>query len=677
MTIKKKPIPVSPGLGPKRAVIYLRVSDPKQVMTDYDPEGISLPAQRKACQKKAEQMGLSVVKEYVEPGRSATEMARRKEFQAMLARIKEKKDVDAVIVYKLSRLARNRIDEALVMDMFRRMEVELVSATEPIDDTPEGQFMQGILSAMNQFRSQQDGADIAYKMGEKAKKGGTLGRAPIGYLNVKEKVDDGYEVRTVAVDPERAPFIRQAFELYRDGHTLQDICDILTSRGLTTKPTSRYPAQAITDGKMADLLRDPYYIGLVTYKGEIFPGRHPAIVDRELFEQVQEIAKTRGVTGARYRVHDHILKGVLWCGACHKVRLEYLAQRQPAEADANDETDKALSGSLEQIPPDRRMILQKAEGGGGTYWYFFCRGRQEHTCDNPYTNTVLLEVAVEQCYRTLAFGTDFIGAMKDSLAQTVREITASDREVRQQVEQTLTKLHAKEERLVDLAMEGTLPGDVIGRRLADIRSQRQQAEAQQISIVEDVKVGAANITRALDFLSNPYDMYSRASEVTKKQLNATIFERIYVHVDRVTDVDLRPGLHELKELERAAREFAAGERAAAQAEHAQPGAARDRQGRTAAASASKSDLALASGDPDDRAATSAPDGTEAATSSQEAPSTTKAAPQGGLSLDHRSLTRYLTCTFTESVHGSSKRPLVRLTRFERATFCSGGRRSIH
>lgn len=55
---------VPPG---SRAVLYLRVSSKGQVNTDYDPEGISIPAQRASCQRKADQLGLTVVAEYVEP----------------------------------------------------------------------------------------------------------------------------------------------------------------------------------------------------------------------------------------------------------------------------------------------------------------------------------------------------------------------------------------------------------------------------------------------------------------------------------------------------------------------------------------------------------------------------------------------------------------------------------
>ncbi|WP_373426585.1 hypothetical protein [Microbacterium trichothecenolyticum] len=51
------------------------MSSKKQVDTDYDPEGISLPAQRLACEKKAEQMGLQIVDEYVDAGFSGTDVA--------------------------------------------------------------------------------------------------------------------------------------------------------------------------------------------------------------------------------------------------------------------------------------------------------------------------------------------------------------------------------------------------------------------------------------------------------------------------------------------------------------------------------------------------------------------------------------------------------------------------
>jgi hypothetical protein len=86
------PEPVEVAPERKRAVIYLRVSTPSQVKTDYNPEGISLPAQRDACELKAAALETDIVREFVEPGRSATSIDKRPVFQEMLAWIKRRKE---------------------------------------------------------------------------------------------------------------------------------------------------------------------------------------------------------------------------------------------------------------------------------------------------------------------------------------------------------------------------------------------------------------------------------------------------------------------------------------------------------------------------------------------------------------------------------------------------------
>jgi site-specific DNA recombinase len=258
----------------KRVVLYLRVSSQRQVNTDYDPEGISLPAQRAACVRAAERLGYEIVDEYVEPGRSGREMTKRLAFQDMMTRISTIRDIDAVLVYKLSRMNRNRIDDAFVLTELRKYNVTLISATENIDETPVGQLMHGILASFNEFRSAEDGADIRYKMGEKAKKGGTINRAPIGYLNMGVRVEDR-EVRTVRPDPQRAHFIPLAFELYASNeYTFQDLSDELFDRGLRTRATVSTPAGQLVPQQVGRMLRDPYYAGWVSYEGERFKGRH-------------------------------------------------------------------------------------------------------------------------------------------------------------------------------------------------------------------------------------------------------------------------------------------------------------------------------------------------------------------------------------------------------------------
>lgn len=267
-----------------RTVIYLRVSSARQAGRDYAPEGISIPAQRAACNRRAEQLGLKIVDEYVEPGRSATEMSKRAAFQRMLTRLRDTGDVNHVIVYKLSRMARNRVDDALVMADLREHGVTLISATESVDDSPVGQLMHGILATFNHIDR-----------------------------------TNGRDIRTVIVDPERAHLIQLGFELFAAGNlTLDQLSERLYQNGLRTRPTARYPAQRVSISKLARMLRDRYYLGFITYRGEELLGRHDPIIDQHLFDRVQAVIHARFASGERRRVHHHYLKGTLYCGHCHQ-----------------------------------------------------------------------------------------------------------------------------------------------------------------------------------------------------------------------------------------------------------------------------------------------------------------------------------------------------------------------
>ncbi|WP_187684703.1 recombinase family protein [Nocardia wallacei] len=469
---------VSDGEAPPgtRTLLYLRVSTPGQVNTDYDPEGISIPAQRVAGQRKAEQLGLNIIGEYIEPGRSATEITKRVEFQRMLDRIRRERDVDYIIVYELARFARNRLDDAIVMADLRKRGVTLISATESIDDTPVGQLMHGILAAFNEYRSRKDGADVSFKMGEKARKGGTLGQATIGYLNVLLQTEDGRKIRTVEIDPERGPLVEQAWKLYATGdYSLIDIERIMRDRGLRTRRTPKRAPKPVTSKEWARFFRSNYYIGIVTYKGEEIPGRHQALVDEETFNRVQRVLDEHGVAGERRRVHHHYLKGSLFCG---KDRMEGVV---------------------------RRMIIQRTPGRhGGDYWYFFCIGNQKNAgCHSPHLNADRVEEAVVEHYKTIAFSPEFIEAMRLAIDKMLAESEAAQRLYRKQLQDQLKDLDTRETNLIELAADGELPQGKIRSRLTEIKRDRERLEAELGKVQLDLSTSAEYLRSFLELLRDP------------------------------------------------------------------------------------------------------------------------------------------------------------------------------
>ena len=188
-----------------RAVIYLRVSTKEQAERGGEAEGFSIPAQREACTRKAASLEAAVVAEFVDRGESARS-AHRPQLQALLAYVREN-PVEYVIVHKVDRLARNRADDVEITLAIRASGAALVSCSENIDETPSGALLHAIMSGVAEFYSRNLANEVNKGLIQKAKNGGTPTKAPLGYLNVR-RIEDGREVRTVEIDPERGPLMR-------------------------------------------------------------------------------------------------------------------------------------------------------------------------------------------------------------------------------------------------------------------------------------------------------------------------------------------------------------------------------------------------------------------------------------------------------------------------------------
>jgi site-specific DNA recombinase len=299
----------------KLAVSYLRVSTTAQADTDYSAEGYSLPAQREANERTAHRLDAVIVAEFMDVGESA-KSADRPELQAMLQFLRELGSVSYVIVHKVDRLARSREDDITINLAIRQSGAQLVSSTENIDQTPSGKLLHGIMATIAEFYSSNLALEAKKGMRQKAKSGGTPGLAPLGYLNVRTKVD-GREIRTVVVDPDRAPLIQWMFRAYATGDwTMEQLRDELDRRGLRLVATRKRPARPVSTQHINKMLVNRYYLGLVRFEGVWYEGRHPALIDTETFEQVQAIRSARAVAGDKPQKHPHYLKGSVFCGRC-------------------------------------------------------------------------------------------------------------------------------------------------------------------------------------------------------------------------------------------------------------------------------------------------------------------------------------------------------------------------
>ena len=482
-------------LTPKRAVSYIRVSTREQAQRGGSEEGFSLPAQREANKRKAQSMGALVVKEFADRGESARS-ANRPELQKMLAYLKEDGGIDYVIVHKLDRLARNRADDVEINRAFEDAGVRLVSTSENIDQTPGGMLLHGIMSSIAEFYSRNLANEVIKGMGEKARNGGTLGKAPLGYLNVRGRDEHGREVRTVELDEERAPLVRLAFTEYATGNwTVRQLADHLNTLGLSIPPTPRRCAKPITATRLHEILRHPYYKGIVTFQGVEYPGKHEPLVDSQTWQTVQTILASRRY-GERQRIHNHFLKSTVVCGQC-----------------------------------GARLSVQNAKNSKGTiYPYFVCARRcRLHDCAFTAVLIDVVEDRMVDLYRTIQLSAADRTQIEHYLHDELAQIEGDKAKAVRSLTTRRTNIEDRRRRLLHAHYEGAVPLDLLKEEQAKLSTELNQIERQLAAYQADAAEVRRHLTQALDLLEDCHRLYMAAPPHLKKLLNQVFFQRVLVN----------------------------------------------------------------------------------------------------------------------------------------------------
>lgn len=237
-------------------------------------------------------------------------------FRDLLRYVEEHPDVRYVVIYMRSRAFRNLADAAITKRILASMGVKLISAKEDFGEGYMADAMEAVTDIMNEVQVRQSGEDIKQKLLNNAKNGGTVGRAKHGYINDRKDFD-GRLVNTISVDERRAPLIQWAFEQYATAeYSVWRLATLLGDMGLTTRASAKRPERPVSPSALAKILRDPYYTGMLPFKGTLYPGRHEALVSQETFLACQAILDRRNRKGDRDFVHFHYLKGMLYCGLC-------------------------------------------------------------------------------------------------------------------------------------------------------------------------------------------------------------------------------------------------------------------------------------------------------------------------------------------------------------------------
>jgi site-specific DNA recombinase len=491
------------------AAIYARVSSFGQLGRDGDEDGYSLPAQVEAGKREAIQRGATLAKVYMERAESA-KSDDRPVLQAMMRELPAL-GVKYLIVHKVDRLARNRLDDAVLYQKLVGMGITLVSVTENIDETPAGRLMHGMLASFAEYYSNNLATEVKKGLRRKHEQGGTPHRPPIGYRSKREWIS-GQDIRTVELDPDRAPLVTLAFDLYATGRwTTRRLAKHLTELGLRTRATRRAPERPLTASRIQEMLRKSYYIGIVTWDGQSYPGKHHKLTNQDTFDKVQALLAAAKIGGDRAQVHQHYLRGSIFCEKCHG-----------------------------------RLLYGRHKGRSRHYEYFACNNRRTRgrdiQCDSLHHLVASTEDSViDDVYTQLYLEVEISEQIRRELTDDLSDRTAVIRQEAERHERALKGIEAKQEKLVQLFYRDLVTEDVFAAEQEKLKTERRAAKRLQAIASAQLEDVDEALEIALSRLDNIAQVYRDGTPLERRILNQAIFKRIDIGPDgHATGTTLTP-----------------------------------------------------------------------------------------------------------------------------------------
>ncbi len=448
----------------KRAVIYCRVSTKEQV-----DEGGSLDSQKKVCLEYALKNSLDISEIFIEKGESAKN-ANRTELNRLLSYCTNKKNnIQAVIAYKIDRVARNIDDYREIRLLLKRYGVEIKSCTEFFEDNPAGRFMENIIANVAQFDNDVRTERSVNGSRDAMREGRYVWVAPYGYSNAK------VAGKSTIVQNEKAYIIRKAFEeVAKNVHPVDAIRQQLFAEGLVSKT-----GKIIAKSHYYNLLNNEIYAGWIIKFGERHKGTFEPIISEELFEQVQRILKSRSHKSSIYKHQNP----------------DFPLRRFVLHPDGKKLTGHWAQGRYKKYPYYRFIGIKKADFKKEDFEKAYMTYIDRYTLHHKHI--VLFRKALKEGFDS-AIANDF------KEAEHLRAFIA--------------ELNERQTKLIDKNVKGIISDVILRRQLDQIEEKLTSAHSALYSLPDKQEDIGELLDFASKYLENPGDVRNKATFKQKVEL---------------------------------------------------------------------------------------------------------------------------------------------------------------
>lgn len=456
----------------KKAIILARVSTPQQAKQGLSLDEIQLPRLR----EYADTLGLEIEQEFVFQ-ETADEKIRRK-FDEMISLLKERKDIKAIISFRVDRLTRNYRD-AVAMDDLRvnyDKELHFVEDRLVLDANSYGRDIQDwdlkvFLAKQHINRLKEDSNNTLMA---KLKSGEQYGKAPYGYKNITLTNNK----KGVEVLPFESGIVQKIYEWYATGtYSMEQVRDrIQHDYGVKMHKS-----------KMDKILGNPYYYGMRRYKGQLHPHIYPPLISKDIFNHVQDIKAGRVKRNAKFAGKPYVYRGMLYCAECGCT-----------------------------ITPEYHQKKQK-NGNVHDYVYYHCTGSKgKHDAD--WVSEKELDKQFASIYKQMNFSQEDLDWMTSSLMEAHQGKKEFNETLFDEYNAQIKRLQTMIENAYEDKLQGRITQEEYDKYHQKFRSEQDDSRkklAQLQQADEDYYITASYL---LELASRSYELFMGSEMEQKREL---------------------------------------------------------------------------------------------------------------------------------------------------------------
>ena len=318
--------------------------------------------------------------------------------------------VDVVVFTKMDRISRNVVDFLTLVEEFEHYDVKLVSLKEEINTaSASGRVMTTIMIALAQFEREQISERTREKMAWRAGKGLPIGPPPIGY--------EMHEKRFRPV-PKEVEWVRFFDATYLETRSLNKVVKLAYQRGIRSRK-----GRTLTKDAISRILRNPVYVGLISYNGDTFKASHEPIREQAIYTRIlQSLERNNHRNGngkSRAKQYDYLLQGLILCGYCKG-----------------------------------KMVPRTSMGRGGLPYHYYICSRADKTagldCNQNYLEATEADRHVLGYVKQLALRDDLVRKLCENRDASFAESLRALREERDQVKERLIENRRQATNLVKM-----------------------------------------------------------------------------------------------------------------------------------------------------------------------------------------------------------------------------------